>query len=616
MSDARASAGALRSFLIVGAVLALAAVGVVLVRANDSGSDRDRNIAGGSDVAISGAPHQVALLSYSLKSDGTRDGGGLACGGTIISINWVLTADHCIWRDTSGRTYPQHLAVGAGDSNYWTSIKSPSARTAKRILPARGVPGAWPNADLLLIEVSRPFDFSAAVRAAALPIGLDNATWPAEGATGLITGWGVTLDDAVRTTLRGVTMKVNAATDSEYCTDDANPRRGYFSPLLFVPARHLCLLRPTNTINASACSGDSGGPYVIKVGERTVLAGVASKAARDPNEPLRLGSEPLPPVCTGFTPNLYERVAASLDWIVPGPVTALTAASSGGTVTLQWSAPDKAPAAGIDDYVVEYRVAGSSEWSILNDGMSTGTSARIDNLAIGANLEVRVSGVNAVNYLDATMRQFATLNLVVGTTPTTTTTSTSTSTTTTTLPPYTTTIAPSTTARQVQIGPRPTTTTTSVTVAPAPPTAAPATTVAVATIAPADPKTTSPAPKPDAVQVVKVDVEDPGFSQPKVTLPAGSELQSPPATTVPAAPLRPTPAVGISLTALQVAEITGNPVPSGSSASITVAKGSAKVCRASGSGVAFLAKGTCRATLRVGPKPASAKKKTVTLKVP
>ena len=610
MSDARASSGALRSFLIVGTVLALAALGVVLVRSNDSDSDRDRNIAGGSDVAISGAPHQVALLSYSLKSDGTRDGGGLACGGTIIAVNWVLTADHCIWRDTSGRTYPQHLSVGAGVSNYWTSIKSPTARTAKRILPARGVPGAWPNADLLLIEVSRPFDFSAAVRAAVLPIGLDNATWPAEGATGLITGWGVTLDDAVRTTLRGVTMKVNAATDSEYCTDDANPRRGYFSPSLFVPARHLCLLRPTNTINASACSGDSGGPYVITVGERTVLAGVASKAARDPNEPLRLGFEPLPPICTGFTPNLYERVAASLDWIIPGPVLALAAATSGGSVTLQWSAPDRAPAAGIDDFVVEYRVAGGSEWSILNDGTSTATSARIDNLAIGANLEVRVAGVNAVNALDSTMRQFATLNLVVGTPPTTTTSTTTTSTTTTTLPPYTTTIAPSTTARQVQIGPRPTTTTTAVTVAPAPPTAAPSTTVPVA------PKTTLPAPKPDAVQVVKVDVEDPGFSQPKVTLPAGSELQSPPATTVPAAPLRPTPAVGISLTALQVAEITGNTVPKGSSATVSVAKGSAKVCRASGAGVAFLAKGTCKATLRVGAKPGSAKKKNVTLTVP
>jgi len=607
--EPRPSPGVLRSALIIGVVAALAVVGVVFVRANDSGSDRDRNIAGGSDVAISGAPYQVGVLSYSLKSDGTRDGGGLACGGTIIADAWVLTADHCIWRDAAKATHPAHVQVGAGGSQFWAPTQT---RLAKRILPARGVVGAWPNADLLLIEVDRPFLFSSSVRPAALPIGFDNATWPALGATGLITGWGATLDNAARTNLRGVTMKVNAGAVAEYCIDDGVPPFAYYGND-FVAARHLCLQRPATDMDASACSGDSGGPFAVTVGDRPVLAGVASKAVRDPRKPT---PPPGTPVCTGTTPNLYERVAASLDWIVPGLVEGLSAETVRGDVNLRWQAPAKAPAMAIADYAIEYRPAGTGEWLLLNDGKSTATSAKISGLDDGASFEVRVAGVNAINEFDATIRQFASATFVVGAPATTTTSTTTTSTTTTTLPPYTTTIAPSTTARQVQIGPRPTTTTTAVTVAPAPPTAAPATTVAVATTVPVAPTTTSPAPKPDAVQVVKVDVEDPGFSQPKVTLPAGSELQSPPATTVPAAPRRPTPAIGISLTALQVAEITGNPVPSGSPASITVAKGSAKVCRASGSGVAFLAKGTCRATLRVGPKPASAKKKTVTLKVP
>jgi hypothetical protein len=74
--------------------------------------------------------------------------------------------------------------------------------------------------------------------------------------------------------------------------------------------------------------------------------------------------------------------------------------------------------------------------------------------------------------------------------------------------------------------------------------------------------------------------------------------------------------VGVSLSALQIAEVTGTPVPTGSSVSVSAAKGSAKVCRSSGAGVAFLAKGTCRATLRVGTKPGSGKKKNVTLTVP
>ena len=618
MNATKTHTGGWRSALILGAVVVLAAVGVVLVRSNSSDTGRDRNIAGGSDVAISAAPYQVALLSYSLDSAGKLTGGGFACGGTIIAPKWVLTAEHCIWRDSSGRMYPQHVSVGVGDSKYWSTIISSTTRTATRVLPARGVAGAWPNADLLLIEVNQPFSFSASVRPAALPIGLDNATWPAEGATGLITGWGVTLDDAVRTNLRGVTMKVNAGVNSLYCIDDAPQPRGFFWPSTFIPARHLCLQRPNRDVMASACSGDSGGPFALTVGDRTVVAGVASMAARDPNLPFTPGSS----VCTGYTPNLYERVAASLDWIVPGRVGGLTASTTGGVVTVQWEAPARAPAVAIEDYVVEYRLAGTTEWSILNDGVSTASTADITGLANGANIEVRVAGVNAINALDSTMRQFATVNYVIGAETTTTTTSTTTTTPTTTLPPYTTTIAPTTTARQMQVGPKPTTTTAlptvttvATTVPVAPPTAAPATTGAPVPPATPTPTTVGTA-KPAVAPAVAVESIDPGFSQPKVTVPAGSPLPSATQTTNPPVAAKPAPAVGVSLTALQIAEITGNSVPTGSSATVTVAKGSAKVCRASGAGISFLAKGKCKATLRVGAKPSSGKKKNVTLTVP
>lgn len=605
MSEPRPSAGVLRSALTLGVVVALAAVGVVLVRSNSSDEDRDRNIAGGADVAITGAPYQVGVLSYSLKSDGYPDGNALACGGTIIADAWVLTADHCIWRDAAKATHPAHVQIGAGGSQFWAPTQS---RVAKRILPARGVVGAWPNADLLLIEVDRPFLLSSSVRPAALPVGFDNATWPALGATGLITGWGYTLNNEVRAALRGVTMKVNAGAAAEYCIDDGVPPFAYYGND-FVAARHLCLQRPATDMDASACSGDSGGPFAVTVGDRPVLAGVASKAVRDPRKPTPpLGT----PVCTGTTPNLYERVAASLDWIVPGLVEGLSAETVRGDVNLRWQAPAKAPAVAIADYAIEYRPAGTGEWLLLNDGKSTTTSAKISGLVDGASFEVRVAGVNAINEFDATNRQFASTTFVVGAPATTTTSTTTTVVTTTTLAPYTTTIAPTTTARQMVIGPRPTTTVSATTAAPAPPTAAPATT---ATVAPA-PQTTQPATKPAAVEVVKVDVEDPGFSQPKVTVPAGTALPSATPATTPPVAAKPTPAVGVSLTALQIAEITGNPVPTGSSAAVTVAKGSAKVCRVSGAAVAFLARGTCKVTLRVGAKPASAKKKNVTLTVP
>jgi hypothetical protein len=587
--------------------LSLTAVALVAAAAcggGESSSDgRDRNIAGGADVAITGAPYQVGLVSYSLNGDGTLDGNGLACGGTIIADAWVLTADHCIWRDAAKATYPQHVQILVGGSQFWSPTQT---RVAKRILPARGVAGAWPNADLLLIEVDRPFLFGNNVRAAALPIGLDNATWPAFGATGLITGWGYTLNDTVRAALRGVTMKVNAGVDSAYCIDDGVPTYAYFGDN-FVAPRTLCLQRPATDIKASACSGDSGGPFTVTVGDRAVLAGVASQAARDPRKPNP--TDPSTPVCTGNTPNLYERVAASLDWIVPGVVVGLSAETVRGVVTLRWQAPDKAPAVAINDYAIEYRPAGAGEWSMLNDGKSTGTSATIADLVDGASLEVRVAGVNAINEFDATRRQFVSTTFVVGA-PVTTTTST------------TTTIAPSTTARQLAIGPRPTTTTRP------PETTAPptnvtttnvtttnvTTTAVVPKVAPTTPTAPAPATTQPTARPVMVDVEDPNFSRPQVTIPAGAAVNTIPVDTAPVV-VRSRPAVGVSLTALQIAEISGVSVPAEASAGVTVAKGSAKVCRAAGAGVTFLAKGTCRATLRVGKKVASAKQKTVKLTV-
>lgn len=604
MSESTSPKVGARTVILLLAVVALAAVGVILVRSNSTDSGRDRNIAGGAGVSLSTAPYQVALFSGTVDSFGRATGGGLACGGTIIASKWVLTADHCIWRDSSRRTYPDLMLIGSGESQYWSAINSFDLRTAVRLIPGRGVPEAWPNSDLMLIEVDRPFKFSTNVRAASLPIGLDNTTWPAESSTGLITGWGATLDNAARTELRGVNMKVNASVYSQYCTDDATPMRGYYWPSTFEPFKHLCLLRPNPATTASACSGDSGGPFVMTVGDKQILAGVASKAARDPND--LFSTSPI--VCTGFTPNLYVRVASALDWIVPGQVTSLSSSNADGTVSLTWAQPTNPPAVPITDWVIEYRVSGATEWSVLNDGVSDQTGASITGLSNGQAVDVRVAGINAVNELDATMRTYATLSLTVGVESTTTTTST-TVVTTTTLPVLTTTIAPSTTARQVQIGARTTTTSAA---APATTTATPATTTGAA------PVTTRPtsASTPQAAPPVTIAGEDPGFSQPKVTPPPGvtvpvGDLPAPAKPTTD----RPAAVVGASLGALQVAALAKVSVPDGASVAVTVAKASSKVCQGLGGTVTFLAKGTCRATLSISTKPGSAKKKAIKLKV-
>ena len=591
-----------RSTTVIGVVAVVAALAVVFVRANVDDSGRDRNIAGGSEVAIGSAPYQVALFSQRLEADGRQSLSGQGCGGTVIARKWVLTAEHCIWRDGNNVMNVDGMNVGNGETDYWTSINGRSARFAVRALRARGPGVTWPGLDLLLIEVNRAFDFSDKLRPAALPIGL-GAEWPARDTTGLITGWGRTVDGTSNTNLRGVTMKVNSSAVSSYCLDDNPMVYAYFTDE-FSATRHLCLLRPSTDVLAAACKGDSGGPFVVTTADKPVLAGVASRAS-SPAGQVSVGEGNS---CTGYTPNLYVRVAAALDWIIPGQVSNLTYSTSGGSIALTWSAPANLPAAPITDYVVEYRATGSSDWSQLNDGESTATSATIDGLVKGAAIDIRIAGINDVNRDDATMRSYANVSALVGTPPTTTTT---TILTTTTLRIPVPTAAPTTAPRQFQSGSRPTTTvsatTTTIptTTSPVNPTAAPApTTVASKT-------TTAPAAAEPAP--TKVGADDPAFSNPAVKPPAGVEIASAPKVieSQPASPI----AVGLSASALEVAQAGGVPVPAGATVGVSVNKASSKVCRGAGSSITFLGKGTCKATVVVKSKAGSAKKKNVKLTV-
>nr|WP_269808680.1 trypsin-like serine protease [Enterovibrio nigricans] len=66
------------------AVFALCALGTSIAYAED----KQPRIVGGSDVSIDNAPWQVYV-------QGTNGASSLACGGTIIADNYILTAAHC-----------------------------------------------------------------------------------------------------------------------------------------------------------------------------------------------------------------------------------------------------------------------------------------------------------------------------------------------------------------------------------------------------------------------------------------------------------------------------------------------------------------------------------------
>ena len=592
-----------RPVAIVLVVVIAAVIGVVVVRSSHSSDGRDRNIAGGTEVASSTAPYQVSLISWKV-SDGVRTSGGNVCGGTIISEYWVLTADHCLQLDAVTKTpVPSEIYVGSGDPNFSDSIFKPgNGRTATVAYRFRNVEGDVPGLDLALLKVSRPFVFSSTVQPAALPVGLDQTTWPALSQVGLITGWGKTLVDDGQSALNGVELKVNNSYTSDYCQDDANPYSSYFTTS-YIAAQHLCLMRTSPDVLAAACSGDSGGPFVVKTGGKTYVAGVASKATSPRSDLFNF--------CSGVTPSLYTRVTAGLDWIVPAAVTNLNARTATGRVDLSWSDPVHLPLSPITDYQVDMRVAGSTEWSTVNEGVSTAMGASVTGLNTGDALEFRVSAINDVSVSNAALRQFANFSVTVGVPPTstsTTTTSTTSPATTTTIAPQSITLAPSTTARAVAIVGK---TTTTSSLAPTTTAMAPPVTTRPVTAAPST--TTTPSTSATGGKTVQsVGGTDAKFDSPPL----------PPAVTpktiddsVVVASATPQPVVGATWSATDVAKTGKVNLPTGGLVSVSVPAKSAKVCKSNGSGLTIVGKGTCKATVSVKVGSGKPKNKTVSIKV-
>jgi len=81
---------------------------------------------------------------------------------------------------------------------------------------------------------------------------------------------------------------------------------------------------------------------------------------------------------------------------VPLSPSSITGAGTGGSTTINWTAPTSDGGSPITDYVIEYRVTGSATWTTFTDGISTATSATVTGLTAGSAYEFRVSAKNLI----------------------------------------------------------------------------------------------------------------------------------------------------------------------------------------------------------------------------
>ncbi|XP_017122059.1 brachyurin [Drosophila elegans] len=235
-------------------------------------------IAGGELATRGMFPHQVGLIIQ-------ESGGALIkCGGSLITLQFVLTAAHCL-TDAIG------ASIYSGATRF-ADIQDAAEEflvTHRDFIVHPGYLGYGGYNDLALIRLPRKVVTSDRVQVIELAGEFMHQKF-LEGQVVTLSGWG-SLGDSAGTETRLLQYLDVEVIEQENCTC-------YFLPGLVSQRRHLC----TDGRNRrGACNGDSGGPLVYHWRNGSYLIGVTSFGSAGG--------------CEVGAPTVYARITAYLPWI-------------------------------------------------------------------------------------------------------------------------------------------------------------------------------------------------------------------------------------------------------------------------------------------------------------
>ncbi|XP_043285567.1 transmembrane protease serine 9-like [Venturia canescens] len=238
-------------------------------------------IVGGEDAQEGEFPHQVSLqwgvpplIRYKHF-----------CGGSIISSRWIVTAGHCVLAIPSFGSFK----VKAGKYNIKKTESDEQGALVQLKIVHESYKGNVAPYDIALLKLKTPLALNEAVKAISLPeMGVEPS------GSSILSGWGSISGSGLKMP-RILQKAVLPIIDYETCKASLEALTGP-SPL------HETNVCTGSTSGQSACSGDSGGPLIVKKSSGAVeLIGVVSWG--------------LMPCGSQNAPSVYTGVSKFVDWI-------------------------------------------------------------------------------------------------------------------------------------------------------------------------------------------------------------------------------------------------------------------------------------------------------------